>query len=207
MTWLPDWDKPTFTVEIKTDNDEDHVIDVEVTQEGSQLFRIMDIPYCESEKFRWGDLIKATPQYTLGDKSQPPDSIEFLEIIERAEHEFTHGGFLSGKRHAGLILDAIMEAGGFWADDNMMQQFDVIVPPGFDVDKWEADNQDLINSNDSEDTDYDRWRQFMAERRSKTREWFEKKFTGSEITKSDRIKKPIRNSNPLAKAFKNAKKE
>jgi hypothetical protein len=155
MTWLPDWRLPRLFVELYSDDEDywpfyDNKVDV--VQEGKDLYRLYDIPYCDN--LRWGDLIRAEPEFNRGKKK--PSSISFIEIVERAEHEFTQGEFLVGKTHAGLILDAIMAAGGFWAADSLMR-FDVIVPASFDIDQWEKENRHIIEAGGWEDTQYDRW--------------------------------------------------
>ena len=155
MTWLPDWRLPRLFVELYSDDEDywpfyDNKVDV--VQEGKDLYRLYDIPYCDN--LRWGDLIRAEPEFNRGKKK--PSSISFIEIVERAEHEFTQGEFLVGKPHAGLILDAIMAAGGFWAADSLMR-FDVIVPPSFDIVQWEKESRHIIEAGDWEDTQYDRW--------------------------------------------------
>jgi len=165
--WLPDWNLHRFSTHIVSDHEDfESLHDVEVVKEGKDLYRLYDIPYCDG--LCWGDLIKVKEDRFLS-LSGEPLSLELIEIVERSEHSFTGPGFLNGKRHAGLILDAIMEAGGFWADDALMG-FDVIIPPGFDVGKWEEENKDLIEGNSRKDTHYDKWMKFMAGERHEMRE-------------------------------------
>ena len=161
MAWLPNWSLPRFEILI-THTDEDYCSthEVEVVEEGVGLFRLYDFPYCEG--LRWGDLIRAVKY---------DDCLEYIEIMERAEHSFDGWG-ITNNRYAGLILKDIMKAGGFWADDAFFG-FDIAVPPGFDVEKWERDNKDAIEANDWPDTQYDKRMKHKAGKISRMREFKE----------------------------------
>ena len=158
MAWLPDWSLPRYEIQIIHD-DESYcsALEVEVAEEGVGLFRLYDFPYCE--ELRWGDLIRAVKY---------DDCLEYIEIMDRAEHSFDGWG-ITNKLYAGLILKDIMKAGGFWADDAFFG-FDIAVPPGFDVEKWASDNKDAIEANDWPDTQYDKMMVRKAEKRRRVSE-------------------------------------
>jgi hypothetical protein len=83
MTWLPDWTKPylEFTIYMPV-QDSISFLSVPMVEEPEGFYRLMDIPYDETETLTWGDLIRA--------KKIDKDTIEFIELVERAEH--THYG-------------------------------------------------------------------------------------------------------------------
>lgn len=49
------------------------------------------------------------------------------------------------KKNKKLYLDAIMKAGGSWAD-SVLNGMHIFIPKGFDLDTWEKENQKLIET-------------------------------------------------------------
>lgn len=175
MTWLPDWSIPTIEVQIYIPDEDESTIPVDVTEEGEDQYRIMNIPYCGSGLLRWGDLIKA---HNTGD-----DDLELIEVVEHAEHTHDDGSIISGKGLVGPLMDAIMAAGGFWAND-MMSGINIFIPPGFDVDKWMLDNQEKLKADKYVSTHWDEGLHRIVEAQQRAREWSEKRR--QERTKSQK---------------------
>lgn len=139
MSWLPNWSLPQKNFELFSELDRyDSIFDkpIPVVKEGDGLYRLYDFHY--SPALRWGDLILA---------EEDGKYLNIIKRVERADHTFTNGEGITDKPHAGILLDAIMDAGGFWAADAFIavRGIDVAIPPAFSIEDWESENQKLIN--------------------------------------------------------------
>ncbi len=179
--WRPDWDDPNIIEDVHlegTYEDKPWVtaFPVSVAKLGNGYYRLLDHPmseerlrpgamyFCdpyETDFLRWGDLIKAEEE--LG------TWLRVVEVVEHAPHIDSDGAIIAGKRHAGLILDALMEAGGFWVHDEWCG-FHAFVPPGFDIAAWERDNDELIKADELPETAFSAFTKQLRERRNAARE-------------------------------------
>lgn len=142
--WKPDWGRLTakdecLKCELGGEQEQDTI---PVSVEGGGLYRLLEHPFFVSECLRWGDLVRAEREreWSRWPEAEP---LIVTEVVERLPHRHCRSELIDGKPHAGLLLDAIMAAGGFWQDDEL-QGFDAFVPPDFDVEAWERENEALI---------------------------------------------------------------
>lgn len=152
MSWSPDWESEKIIVSIMDidKNDDSFEVEVEVSVEGENLYRLYDIPHIAdpliavfagaqdvSGGLKFGDLVKGT--------LNADGEIETVEVIEKSKHIQPDDSIFENVKNRDILLDAIMEHGGFWAL-NEGSFLDIYLHPDFDIEQWKLDHKDKLTT-------------------------------------------------------------